>query len=594
MIRNPILKGFNPDPCICRKGDDYYLAVSTFEWMPGVPVYHSRDLKRWELLTHILTDDEKVDLKKLPSAKGIWAPCLTYCGAEDKFYLVYGVMNSMNARYFDVDNFVITAKNIEGPWSEPVYLHSAGFDASMFHDDDGRKYVVSLDWETRENYEKPGAICMVEYDPDAKKIVGYPKRVWWGGTDRGCIEAPHLTKHGKYYYIMCAEGGTGYNHCVTMGRSTKPFGPFVKDPNNPIVTSQSGWSYERQDPDHLKPKYFNPESVLQKSGHGSYVDLPNGETYLVHLTSRPFITDDENERTRYRCTLGRETAIQKMVWTDDGWLRMSDGSNLAKMEVQEPDLPEWVPEKESENLSEAEGCQGSSAADQNPMGGAVRSEALQQGGVINLPSHDDFDSPVLGNFYYAPRIMPQRFCDLESRPGWLRMRGQESRTSLNKVSLLCRKLTSVRATVTTKMEFHPEVHQHSAGLILYYDNMNYSYLRKYRSESLESDALLVVRMENGVRTEWLDDRVKVDEDSPVYMRLCITGRTFHFEWCCDGASWKKIGPELDTTKYSDEYCRYGEFTGAMVGLTCADRILHQKYADFDFFDYEADENAPVE
>ena len=118
MIQNPILPGFNPDPCICRKGDDYYMAVSTFEWFPGIPVYHSRDLKNWELYTHVLTDDEEVDLKKLPSAKGIWAPCLTYCEEEDMFYVVYGVMNSMNARYFDVDNFLIRSRNIKGPWSK--------------------------------------------------------------------------------------------------------------------------------------------------------------------------------------------------------------------------------------------------------------------------------------------------------------------------------------------------------------------------------------------------------------------------------------------------------------------------------------------
>ena len=255
MIKNPILPGFNPDPCICRKGDDYYLAVSTIEWFPGIPVYHSRDLKNWELYTHVLTDDEQVDLKKLPSAKGIWAPCLTYCEQEDLFYVVYGVMNSMNARYFDVDNFVITAKDIRGPWSEPVYLHSSGFDASMFHDEDGRKWVVSLEWETREGYEKPGAICMVEYSPEKKEILGYPKRIWSGGTDRGCIEAPHLTKRNGYYYIMCAEGGTGYNHCVTMGRAENVWGPYEKDPKNPIVTSVPGDSYERHDPDHLKPKY---------------------------------------------------------------------------------------------------------------------------------------------------------------------------------------------------------------------------------------------------------------------------------------------------------------------------------------------------
>ena len=134
----------------------------------------------------------------------------------------------MNARYFDIDNFLITAKDIRGPWSKPVYLHSAGFDASILHDDDGKKYVVSLDWETRDGYEKPGAICMAEYDPARRKIIGCPKRIWRGGTNRGCLEAPHLTKHNSYYYLMCAEGGTGYYHCITIFAA---FRSFVADEN---------------------------------------------------------------------------------------------------------------------------------------------------------------------------------------------------------------------------------------------------------------------------------------------------------------------------------------------------------------------------
>lgn len=548
MIKNPILSGFNPDPCICRKGEDYYMAVSSFEWFPGIPVYHSKDLKNWELYTHVLTDDSVVDLKKLPSAKGIWAPCLTYCEKEDLFYVVYGVMNSMNARYFDVDNYLITAKNIKGPWSEPVYIHSSGFDASILHDDDGRKYIVSLEWETREGYEKPGAICMVEYSKEKKEIVGYPKRIWSGGTDRGCIEAPHLTKRGDYYYIMCAEGGTGYGHSVTMGRAKNVWGPYEGDPTNPILTSIPGDFYERHDPDHLKPKYFNPESVLQKSGHGSYVETQLGEVYMVHLTARPFVPE-------LRCTLGRETAIQKMKWTDDGWLRMYDDSNLAKEYVEESKLPEYkVPE---------------------------------------IPDLDDFDSEELGLQYYAPRIMPSSFADVKARPGYVRIRGQESRCSLNKVSILARKLTSVYATVTTKMEFKPEVHQHSAGLIMYYDNMNYIYLRKYYSETLGQSALSVIHLENGEKTEFLNTRIPVEE-CPVYLRLKVEGRQSYFEWSYDGENYKKIGKVFDTTKFSDEYCKYGEFTGTFVGLTCADRVLHKHYADFDFFDYKADESKNVE
>ena len=547
MIRNPILPGFNPDPCICRRGNDYYMAVSSFEWFPGIPIYHSKDLKNWELYTHVLTDDTVVDLKKLPSAKGIWAPCLTYCEEEDLFYVVYGVMNSMNARYFDVDNYLITAKDIKGPWSEPVYIHSSGFDASILHDDDGKKYIVSLEWETREGYEKPGAICMVEYSPERKEIIGYPKRIWSGGTNRGCIEAPHLTKRGDYYYIMCAEGGTGYGHSVTMGRAKEVWGPYEGDPTNPILTSIPGDFYERHDPDHLKTKYFNPESVLQKSGHGSYVETQLGEVYMVHLTARPFVPE-------LRCTLGRETAIQKMKWTEDGWLRMYDDSNLAKEYIEESKLPEYK--------------------------------------VPQIPNFDDFDGEELGIQYYAPRIIPSSFADIKARPGYVRIRGQESRCSLNKVSILARKLTSVYTTVTTKMEFKPEVHQHSAGLIMYYDNMNYIYLRKYYSETLGQSALSVIHLENGEKTEFLNTRIPI-EDSPIYLRLKIEGRQSYFEWSYDGENYNKIGKVFDTTKFSDEYCKYGEFTGTFVGLTCADRVKHKHYADFDFFQYEADESKNV-
>jgi xylan 1,4-beta-xylosidase len=540
MMKNPIFPGFNPDPCICKAGDDYYVIVSSFEWMPALPIYHSKDLKNWELYTHVIRSEKQADIRKLPSAKGIWAPCLTYCEEEKLFYVIYGVMNSMNARYFDVDNYLITASDIKGPWSEPIYLHSAGFDASILHDDDGKKYIVSLEWETREGYEKPGAVCIAEYSPVEKKIIGYPKRFWHGGTDRGCIEAPHLYKRKGFYYIMCAEGGTGYGHSVTMGRSENVWGPYEKDPMNPIVTSIPGEFNERKDPDHLKPKYYNPESVLQKSGHGSYVENELGEVYLVHLTARPFVPE-------LRCTLGRETAMQKMTWTDDGWLRMADKSNFAKENFEESKLPEY------------------------PM--------------PQIPDFDDFNSDTLGIQYYAPRISPESFTDVKARPGYVRIRGQESRTSLNKVSILARKLTSVNAVITTKMEFKPEIYQHSAGLIMYYDNMNYINLRKYYSQTLGQSAISVIQLENGTRTEYLDTRTPV-KDVPVYLRLRIDNRKTFFEWSYDGEQYFRIGREFDSTKFSDEYCKYGEFTGTFVGMTCADRMLHQHFADFDFFVYE--------
>lgn len=536
-MKNPILPGFHPDPCLCRRGDDYYLAVSSFEWFPGVPIYHSRDMKNWRLVTHALADDRAVNLRRLPSAKGIWAPCLTWCEDDGLFYLVYGVMNSTNARYFDVNNYVITAPDIQGPWSEPVYLHSAGFDASMLHDTDGRKYVVSMDWETQPDYEKPGAICLVEYDPAAKSCVGQLRRIYTGATDRGCIEAPHLYRRGEWYYLMCAEGGTGYNHCVTVARASSPWGPYEPDPHNPIVTSNPVSANERSDWDHLKPRYYNPGSLLQKSGHGSVVETALGEVYLAHLCARPFVPE-------LRCTLGRETAMQKMVWTPEGWLRMADGGNLAREEFEPSALPQ-VP-------------------------------------VEPVPEWDDFEGETLGLHYYAPRQHPGNFASPAQRPGWLRVRGGESLCSLNEVSLAARKLTSVLAQATAKMEFSPQSYRHSAGLVLYYDNMNYIYLEKsWREET--GPVLRIRRLENGDRRDIPVAGVPVPE-GPVWLRVSIHGRRTQFSWSADGERYTDIGPVFDTSTLSDEYCKYGEFTGTFVGLACEDSLFRTKAADFDFFD----------
>ena len=537
MIHNPILPGFHTDPCLCRRGEDFYLAVSTFEWFPGVPVYHSRDLKHWELYTHLLTDADGLDLRGLPSSKGVWAPCLTWCEGDGLFYLVYGVMRSMNARFFDIDNYLITAPEITGPWSEPVYLHSAGFDASLLHDDDGRKWLVSLEWETRDGYRKPGGICLAEYSPEKKALLGYPKRIYMGGTERGCLEGPHLYKKNGMYYLLCAEGGTGYYHCATMARSENVFGPYEPDPLNPILTSAPVKKDEKADTDHLKPRYFNPDAPLQKAGHGSLVETPDGIPYLSFHCARPFVPE-------LCCTLGREAGIVRMEWTADGWLRMSGGGNLVRLETEESGLPPF--------------------------------EARA------LPARDDFDAPKLGTGYYAPRIDPASFTDLASRPGWLRLRGQQSLSSTDRVSLLARKLTSVHAEITAKLEFEPEIYQHSAGLVLYYDNMNYVWLRKYWSESLGSPALSVMEVERGTKTGHC--RVPAPTGG-VWLQIRIEGKSFHFRWSADGANWHNIGPLFPTWHLSDEHSRFGEFTGTMAGLACTDAMFHRKCADFDFLEY---------
>lgn len=532
MIQNPILKGFHPDPCICRRGEDYYLAVSSFEWMPGIPVYHSRDLKHWELLTHILTDERQADLYRLPTGQGIWAPDLSWCEEDGLFYVVYGcvVPNGTN-----IDNYLVTAPDITGPWSQPVYLQSNGFDASLFHDSDGRKWLLSLEWERREGYERPGAVCLAEYSPQEKRLLDYPKRIWSGGTGRGWVEGPHMYRRGKFYYLLCAEGGTGYHHCASMARSSFVWGPWEADPAGPVITSSPSKGPEVRTRAAEDPGFYNPELILQKSGHASLVDTPAGQWYAAHLCARPFVPE-------LRCTLGRETALQAVAWTADGWLRKRDGSPLPADACPESEGPE-VP-------------------------------------LSRLPAFDGFDEPVLRSDYYAPRHMPTDFADVTARKGHVRLRGQEVLDSFGRVSLLARKLTSVHMQITARMEFFPEVWQHTAGLALYYDNLNYLYLRKYYSETLGRSALSIVRAERGVVHELTDTRTPVAE-KPIWLRLIVDGTRTHFQWSCDG-SYRPIGGEFDTSRFSDEYC--GEFTGTMVGIACTDGVFRRKWADFDSFE----------
>ncbi|MFS2223119.1 glycoside hydrolase family 43 protein [Pantoea sp. B65] len=556
MVQNPILKGFNPDPAICRRGDDYYIAVSSFEWFPAIPVYHSRDLSHWTLHTHVINDRHLLDLRKLRSAKGIWAPCLTWSEAEGLFYVLYGVMNSMNGRYFDVDNYLVSAENIEGPWSEPVYLHSAGYDASLVHDDDGRKWVVAVDWETRDNYQ--GAISVVEYNAESRSLIGYPQRIWSGAFEIGA-EGAHITKRNGYYYLMCAEGGTGYGHCVTMGRARNIFGPYEKDPLNPILTSATAAalhapliinkdSAEAFDKDYLRRACFNPDSYLQKSGHASYVENDNGEVLLVHLCARPL-------RPELCCPLGRETAIQRMYWSEDNWLRLSSGGNLAQ-----------------------EGME------TGAVGGS------QGAGVVE--HHIQFDSAALDINLYAPRIAADCFADTATKAGYVTLRGQESLCSENNVSLLARKLTSLDTTVSSKMDFSPQVFQHSAGLVLYYDNMNYLFLQKTFDEQTASPSLYVIHLDNGLKREDHLDEIH-PEQAELYLRLNIAGRKTFFSWSVDGEQYQRIGKEYATALFSDEYSRYGEFTGCFVGMACVDSLYHRAAAHFAFLHYRADESKKI-
>jgi xylan 1,4-beta-xylosidase len=347
MIRNPILPGFNPDPSILRVGADYYIATSTFEWFPGVQIHHSRDLKEWRLLTRPLRRASQLDLRGDPDSCGVWAPCLSHDG--ELFHLIYTDVKrygrtttggASGASLRDFHNYLVTADRIDGDWSDPVHLNSSGFDPSLFHDEDGRKWLLNMLWDHRPGRKRFAGIVAQEYDPRAQALVG-ERSLIFEGTPIGFTEAPHLYRRNGYYYLITAEGGTQWNHAVTMARSKNLLGPYELHPDIYILSSRG-----------------RPDAPLQRAGHADLVETPDGETWMAYLCGRPL-------PNRGRCVMGRETAIQRMRWDKDGWLYTLDGKGIPIVEAEAgpsieerydfdgPDLPidlQWLRTPEPDTI----------------------------------------------------------------------------------------------------------------------------------------------------------------------------------------------------------------------------------------------------
>ncbi len=496
-IENPVLRGFNPDPSIIRVGDDYYIATSTFEWFPGVRIHHSRDLVHWRLLGHALTRRSQLDLRGAPPSGGVWAPDLSY--SDGRFHLVFTNVRNCSGGFVDAHNYLVTAERVEGPWSEPVYLNSGGFDPSLFHDDD-RKWLLNMVWDHRHD-NKSGGIVIQEYDPSLGQLVGEPRLIF-KGTAAGGTEGPHIYKHGGYYHLMTAEGGTGYGHQVTMARSRSVTGPYELDPGTPLLTSS-----------------HNPSLPLQKAGHASLVDSGNGHWYVAFLCGRPL------PGTTW-CNLGRETALRPCRWTDEGWLRLDGGGCEPRVTLPAPGLPPhpW------------------------PAGS----------------TREEFDGPGYDPQFNTLREPPDpSWHSLRERPGFLRLRGRESLTSRFDQSLVACRLRSQRAEVTTGVSFVPKNSQQMAGLICRYDERNLVYLRIATDESLGRN-LSLISLEQGRPLQ--TDPVPVEETAICHLRAEFDFSSLRFSYSLDGEQWNVIGPEYDAGKLSDDFCHgfTGTFVGLAV------------------------------
>jgi xylan 1,4-beta-xylosidase len=521
-IQNPVLPGFHPDPSICRAGDEFYIANSSFEWFPGVPIHHSRDLANWRLIGHALTRQSQLDLRGVADSGGVWAPSLSF--ADGQFWLIYTNVRTcgMGRPFKDIKIFLTTSKDILGPWSDPIELNSIGFDPSLFHDDNGRKWLVNMMWDFRKDHPRFAGIVVQEYDYKQCRLVGPMPNVL---TKPVLIEGPNIYKHDGWYYLMLAEGGTGWKHGISMARSRNITGPYEVDPQESVLTSRD---------DESLP--------LQKAGHGELVETRFGELYLAHLASRPIMPER-------RCSLGRETCLQKAKWSADGWLRLA-------------------------------------LSDQHPQIETPAPASLPEQPWPAPPARDNFASEKLDAQWSSLRApVDESWLTLKERPGWLCLRGRDSLHSLFEQSLIARRVQHFRFIASTCMEFTPMHFTQMAGLICYYDTRTHFYLRVTHDEA-RGKILGIVLTDDGNYDELTASEIVINDWKQIFLRAEVDFQRLQFSASPDGKNWQTVGPVLDASKLSDDYGQGLHFTGAMVGLCAQDVGGTRATADFDYFDYK--------
>ncbi len=548
-IQNPILRGFHPDPSIIRVGEDYYIATSTFEWWPGVRLHHSRDLKNWEQIEYPLSRLSQLDLRGVGASQGIWAPCLTY--DQGTFYLVYTVVRSFYCNMYDTENYLVTSDNIHGPWSEPVALNNFGFDPSLFHDEDGRKYMVSMVTDHRVPKKYAGRLVLQEYDPEKKAMTGPVRDIYRG--EKIFLEGPHIYKRQGWYCLFAADTGTGEGHGQSVLRSRDIWGPYE------MLKENHGEQREENEAFSILTSRHHEDILLQKSGHGDLVETPGGEWYMVHLCGRAFADRNPADAGRFpnsrRYMMGRETAIQKILWREDGWPVLEAGGTTPQNEVP-------VPKEVSEEVL----CRKEAAS---PL---VR---------------DDFEEKALSLDYQSLRIpMDEHYLSLSARPGWLRMYGRSGLSSRFSQTLIARRMREYCMEASACVEFEPEVFKQMAGLIFLYDCDNYLYLHISRDEDV-GKCITLLKAENK-KYEYLTDYIPVREKEALYLKMETRNAITRFYYGYSEKDWQEIGPLINASFLSDEACGEGWFTGAMIGICCQDMTGFGRYADFDWFEVKCE------
>ena len=576
MIHNPILPGFHPDSSALRVGDNYYIATSTFEWWPGIDIYHSKDLVNWEWISAPVNRESQVNLLGNYNSGSLWAPHLSY--ADGKFWLVYTDVKSY-APFKDTLNYVITADDIRGPWSEPHFLTASGFDPAIFHDDDGRKWFLNMLYDYRPGRTMFAGTVIQEFDPDTMKLVGERKH-FYKGTKLGVCEGPQILKRNGWYYLLCAAGGTGYMHAATVARARTLEGPFEDSPYTPLLTARD-----------------EPTNPLQKSGHCCFLQIGD-EWYVTQICGRP-LTERGN------CTLGRETGIQKIYWTEDGWPRLENNTISPDLEVPAPKIAQGVVQRvdHSERVefapAEAPAEAGGEAGVGVGVGAGTGAAAAPVKGVFPAGQIDSVTDPGIPSSLKTLRaaLVPEEDYSLTARPGWLRLYGGQSLRSQHRQSLFARRWEHFDFDAETVIDFDPKNFQQMAGLILYYDTENWIYACvTFDTEGTGNRVLQILRCDHEDLTYGCD-QVEIPGTAPVKLHVAVRGADAQFSYALvdaaageDGVGeLKPFGDVQPADHISDDYVERSikgcAFTGAMLGICAQDMDAHASHADFQYLDY---------
>lgn len=501
--QNPILAGFYPDPSICRVGDDFYLANSTFAYFPGIPIFHSRDLVNWKQVGHVIHRPEQLRYDRVGVSGGIFAPAISH--HDGVFYVVCTQVGGNG-------NFVVTATNAAGPWSQPTELRFEGIDPSLFFDADGRAWMVNNGApEGRPTYDGHRAIWIQEFDYREKKMIGPRKVLVNGGIDISkkpvWIEGPHLYQVKDWYYLCCAEGGTGPQHSQVILRSKNVDGPYTPWEKNPILTQRNFSA--------------NAPGAVTCTGHADLVIGPDNHWWAVFLGVRPY-------QGRFS-PMGRETFLLPVKWTDDGW-------------------PVILPPGERVPL-----------VGKTPGGVSVQpSPALPLNG--NFTWRDDFKDSELSPAWIMLRTPKTTWWSLAQ--GKLRLTPSTNMLSGRaNPSFLGRRVQHPRFTASLAVEV-PSESGVSAGLAVFQGERFYYYANVQRGTNGVALSLERFRGRDGSGPEVVKT-VSLAGAKSVQWRVTANDAKCAFDYAADSGGWESLVADQDATLLTTEVA--GGFVGATVG-----------------------------